>query len=675
MIEVTVECQCSMSPPLDSTIATLRNALNILGTNGVFTTKVVTLKLKMQMREIVKQQPRDQREAHWQRLLRYLHAAEFQLPEPPRQWPPDPGDDDDRDVREREYKISEVNVSCRDEQNVKAEDRLTSSQDRPDAVRKVWKDELKKLCLARRMPSTATCASNVCSGESSSHTMVSWHDCAGQLPVKKERAGAPNLAEQSRQQRIDLQQADGRPVKFEPKGVLEQSVHGILNCDHDSAKCIQLLGRSSGRRARSANASNGDQSPIDLRSIECQGSSIRSPGTAYTAIAGMTTELDLSAQDLSETASRDATMRTGTAVFNNWKQFMLQEEDMIPSPAAMKVACAVEREEGRLTRNQTLRDTVDQVWEEALQKTRFAQARWKAKRVKAEIGRIQAIGLQHDQGDADDTEMSLAGSNETANGTNRDIKSAPECADDRAGESSAKRVRRACIMYSKYKTKMMMRRHHLRAQAVRKLGRSRYNAKVKLELPVEVSNTSETVQDREKRVWTFYSDADQVVNTGEACKSFNVLVTMRQAAKGIPAKLSNTSKALHGQLFSGQPLAAHVAPSVAKSPAELAAQARLFEAQTVHRDSGNAGADQQRGSNAGQHTLCDTVQIDQEHSSQPRVSSNGIPSWLEWQATWAKRSENKKSAEPVQHDSVEMRVKYGGVMNRGSKDRAKADCQ
>jgi hypothetical protein len=176
-------------------------------------------------------------------------------------------------------------------------------------------------------------------------------------------------------------------------------------------------------------------------------------------------------------------------------------------------------------------------------------------------------------------------------------------------------------------------------------------------------------------VWTFYSDADQVVNTGEACKSFNVLVTMRQAAKGIPAKLSNTSKALHGQLFSGQPLAAHVAPSVAKSPAELAAQARLFEAQTVHRDNGNAGADQQRGSNAGQHTLCDTVQIDQEHSSQPRVSSNGIPSWLEWQATWAKRSENKKSAEPVQHDSVEMRVKYGGVMNRGSKDRAKADCQ
>jgi hypothetical protein len=529
-------------------------------------------------------------------------------------------------VREREYKISEVNVSCRDEQNVKAEDRMTSSQDRPDAVRQVWKDELKKLCLARRMPSTATCASNVCSGESRSHTMVSWQDCAGQLPVKKERAGAPNLAEQSHQQRIDLQQADGRPVKFEPKGVLEQSVHGILNCDHDSAKCIQLLGRSSGRRARSANASNGDQSPIDLRSIECQGSSIRSPGTAYTAIAGMTTELDLSAQDLSETASRDATMRTGTAVFNNWKQFMLQEEDMIPSPAAMKVACAVEREEGRLTRNQTLRDTVDQVWEEALQKTRFAQARWKAKRVKAEIGRIQAIGLQHDQGDADDTEMSLAGSNETANGTNRDIKSTPVFAYGRAGESSAKRMRRA---------------YHV------------------LE-----------VQDGHRAAPTSCDDSSSV-KVGPRPIQYNDAKVKLE----LPVEVSNTSKALHGQLFSGQPLAAHVAPSVAGTPAELAAQARLFEAQTVHRDSGNAGADQQRGSNAGQHTLCDTVQIDQEHSSQPRVSSNGIPSWLEWQATWAKRSENKKSAEPVQHDSVEMRVKYGGVMNRGSKDRAKADCQ
>ncbi len=32
--------------------------------------------------------------------------------------------------------------------------------------------------------------------------------------------------------------------------------------------------------------------------------------------------------------------------------------------------------------------------------------------------------------------------------------------------------------------------------------------------------------------------------------------------------------------------------------------------------------------------------------------------------------DNAKSVVPVQHDSVEMRVKYGGAMNRGSRARA-----
>jgi len=61
-----------------------------------------------------------------------------------------------------------------------------------------------------------------------------------------------------------------------------------------------------------------------------------------------------------------------------------------------------------------------------------------------EDGRIQAIGLL-DQSKDGDTELSLVGSIETANGTSRDIDSTPECADSSAEASSATRMRRASI--------------------------------------------------------------------------------------------------------------------------------------------------------------------------------------------------------------------------------------
>ena len=73
---------------IDPTTKSQQAALGILGANGVFTTKVVTWQLMMEMREVMKQQPRDQRGAHWQRLLGYLHEAKYQLPDVPRQWPP-----------------------------------------------------------------------------------------------------------------------------------------------------------------------------------------------------------------------------------------------------------------------------------------------------------------------------------------------------------------------------------------------------------------------------------------------------------------------------------------------------------------------------------------------------------------------------------------------------------
>ena len=174
----------------------------------------------MEMREVVKQQPRDQREDHcqredhWQRLLRYLKVAQYQLPEPPRQWPPDLGDET-RNVRERGTNRSDGNVVCRDEQNGQVENELSRSQDRLNSVEHVWKDDLEKLCLERQMPWQGTCASNVRSRESSSRTMVSMQNCAGQIPVRQEGTGAPN-PEQSCQQRIDLQKADGRTLRSKP---------------------------------------------------------------------------------------------------------------------------------------------------------------------------------------------------------------------------------------------------------------------------------------------------------------------------------------------------------------------------------------------------------------------------------------------------------------------------
>jgi hypothetical protein len=75
------------------------------------------------------------------------------------------------------------------------------------------------------------------------------------------------------------------------------------------------------------------------------------------------------------------------------------------------------------------------------------------------------------------------------------------------------------------------------------------------------------------------------------------------------------SDALHFQSFSEKQLAAHVALNMHKTPAEHAAQAGSFGVRTVQRD-------------------------------------------------------NAKSVEPVQHDSVEGRVQYGGAMNRGSRARA-----
>jgi hypothetical protein len=127
---------------IDPTISTLQRALHTLGTNGVFTSKAVTLELMMEMSEIVKQQPRDQRGAHWQRLLGYLQG--YKLPELPRQWPPDPGDEN-RNVRKRGTEGSDMNVLYRGEQTVQAKDELTRTQDRTASVTKVWQDALEQM--------------------------------------------------------------------------------------------------------------------------------------------------------------------------------------------------------------------------------------------------------------------------------------------------------------------------------------------------------------------------------------------------------------------------------------------------------------------------------------------------------------------------------------------------
>jgi hypothetical protein len=169
---------------IDPTITTLQRALHTLGANGVFTSKVVTLELMMEMSEIVKQQPRDQRGAHWQRLLGYLQG--YKLPELPRQWPPDPGDEI-RNVRKRGTERSDGNVLGRGEQTVQAKDELTR-QDRADSVTKVWQDALAQI----RQRQQRFVRRNVRSRDSRSQTTRT--KCDSQILRMQEGAGAPNLA-------------------------------------------------------------------------------------------------------------------------------------------------------------------------------------------------------------------------------------------------------------------------------------------------------------------------------------------------------------------------------------------------------------------------------------------------------------------------------------------------
>jgi hypothetical protein len=290
-----------------------------------------------------------------------------------------------------------------------------------------------------------------------------------------------------------------------------------------------------------------------------------------------------------------------------------------------------------------------------------------------EDGRIQAIGLL-DQSKDGDTELSLVGSIETANGTSRDIDSTPECADSSAEASSAKRMRRASIDINR-EIQPDCSDAPISVEgtsSVKIVPESLQSIDAKVEIVDEVLHMPETSQGTEQRGWTVYSDCDpdDASKRGADLSQLNLIqlhpVRQRRAAGQLPVGTG----ALHFQPFSVKPPAARVALSVAKVPAEHAAQARSIEAKTVQRDNVNAGADQQRGSNAGRHAVKITVQIDQEHSSEPRIFPNRIPTWPEWQAIWAERKTNNSSVKPVQHASIELRVEYGGAMNRGSRARA-----
>jgi hypothetical protein len=179
---------------IDPTTFTLREALGILRTNGGFTTKVVTLKVMMEMREVVKQRPREQREAHWQRLMLCLQTAKYELPELPRKEPPNPGDEI-RNVRKRGTERSDMNVLCRGEQTVQAKDELTRPQDRTASVTQVWQDALEQIRFVKQMPTKTACASNVRRRDSSYQATRT--ECDSLMLGKHEGAGAPNLAEQS----------------------------------------------------------------------------------------------------------------------------------------------------------------------------------------------------------------------------------------------------------------------------------------------------------------------------------------------------------------------------------------------------------------------------------------------------------------------------------------------
>jgi hypothetical protein len=478
---------------IDPTISTLQSALHTLGTNGVFTSKVVTLELMMEMSEIVKQQPRDQRGAHWQRLLGYLQG--YKLPELPRHWPPDPGS-----VQELGTVESDVNVLCRGEQTGQATDELTRSQDRTDSVTEVWQNALEQIRFVKRMPTTTACASNVSRRDSSSQTTRT--ACDSLMLGKNEGAGAPNLAEQPRRQRTNLQQADGRLQSHSHEQVPAVPVGLTGTSIFDDSKCIQLFGRSSDHRVTGANVGNENESIIDFRSLESQGNPIRGPVEAHDDFAMTTTELvtnatDPSSRDHVTSETCDTALRTDAGNLSAWARFdfledeMDVDDDMLPHTRAMQEARRIEDSGYRLGPEdswfafiekgmpsnltvQQLHDRMRHYSPEHLYGTvrclnnghddaeqfdmtvdgiripgrEITIAHMEmpdgVKCEQCEDGRIQAIGLL-DQSKDGDTELSLVGSIETANGTSRDIDSTPECADSSAKASSAKRMHRASI--------------------------------------------------------------------------------------------------------------------------------------------------------------------------------------------------------------------------------------
>jgi hypothetical protein len=602
---------------IDPTISTIQEALRILGSHDGFTTKVVTLQVMTEMHEIVKQQPRDQREAHWRRLLQYLQRARYELPELPRQWPPDPGDEL-RNERERGTEESDVNIFCRGEQNGQGTDDLARNQDRSKVVQQVWRDALTKLCLDRQMPWPSAYASDMRRRDSSSQTTRT--ECDSQMLRIQEGAGAPNRAEQSRQQRIDLPQADGRLESHSQQRVLAGTVGLTGTSIYADSECFRLPERSSDHRVTIANAGNEDKSNIDLRSIESQGNPIRSPVEAHVDFVKSTTELvtnapDLSAREQRPPASCDATQRPSTAAFYAWQCYnrWQGEDDILRVPREMNAARACEQRGYKLgprdswfayIENGMPMNPTGQQLHECMRHYSSSHLWWTmkffngreadesfdmtvngmrlsgsaitrahmempdgVKCTQCENGRIQAIGL-HDMGRAGDTEAPLAGSIETASGTKRDIESTPESADGRADASSAKRMRGAC------------------AGTVLEVPDGRNAAPISVDGASSVKLVPEPLQ---------YNDAKVKLE--------------------LPVEDSNTSEALHFQSFNVQQVAAHVALIVHESPAEHAAQAESFGARTVQRD-------------------------------------------------------NAKSVEPVQHASIEGRVEYGGAMNRGSRARA-----
>jgi hypothetical protein len=433
-------------------------------------------------------------------------------------------------------------------------------------------------------------------------------------------AGAPNLAEPSRRQRTNLQQADGRLQSHSQKHVPAVPVGLTGTSIFDNSECIQLFERSSDHRVTIANAGNEDESNIDLRSLESQGNPIRSPVEAHDDFAMKTTELvtdatDLRSRDHATSETCDTALRTDAGNLSAWARFdfledeMDVDDDMLPHTREMQEARRIEHSGYRLgpgdswlafiENSMPAHPTVqrlhacirhyspahlfrsvehfseyedDEQFDMTVDGIRIPGREITiahmempdgVKCEQCEDGRIQAIGL-HDMGKAGDTEAPLAGSIAAASGTYRDIKSTPECADSSAAASSAKRMRRACagtVLEVPDGSNAAPMSVDGKSSAKLVPESLRYNdAKVKHELPVEAS------------------------------------------------------EALHYQSRTVKQLAAHVALDMHRS-AEHAAQAGSFDVRPVQRD-------------------------------------------------------NAKSVVPVQHDSVEMRVEYRGAMNRGSRARA-----